>query len=82
MPYRAAFGADNLRRVVDCERVVNLVHAEAVGGHTLLAETLAERIAAAVLNDPRIRAARMTVEKPDAFQDVAAVGVILEKGAV
>lgn len=72
-------GLDELRRVVDYERVVNLARAEAEGEHTLLVETLAERIAVAVLDDPRIRRARVTVEKPDAFSDVAAVGVSIER---
>ncbi|WP_309228746.1 dihydroneopterin aldolase [Roseomonas sp. KE2513] len=62
---------------------MNLVRTEAGGGHTLLAETLAERSAAAVLDShPRIRAARVTVQKPDAFHDVAAVGVTVERGMV
>lgn len=76
-----SIGLDELHRMVDYERVVNLVRAEAGGGHTLLVETLAEWIAAAVLDDPRIRRARVNVEKPDAFRDVAAVGVSVEREA-
>jgi dihydroneopterin aldolase len=38
---------DELRRVVDYEGVVRAARAEASGGHTLLVETLAERIALA-----------------------------------
>ena len=49
--------------------------AAAADGHTLLVETLAERIAAAALADPRVLRARVTVEKPDAFPDAASVGV-------
>ncbi len=72
-------GADDLRRVVDYERVVRAARAVAEGGHTLLVETLAERIAAAALEDPRVLRARVSVEKPDAFPDVASVGVVIER---
>jgi dihydroneopterin aldolase len=72
-------GPDELRRVVDYEGVVRAARAEASGGHTLLVETLAERIALAALADPRVVRARVTVEKPDAFHDVASVGVAVER---
>jgi 7,8-dihydroneopterin aldolase/epimerase/oxygenase len=75
----AGIGPDELRRVVDYERVVKAARAEATGGHTLLVETLAERIAAAALADPRVVRARVSVEKPDAFPDVASVGVVVER---
>jgi dihydroneopterin aldolase len=45
----------------------------------LLVETLAERMAAVALEDPRVERARVTVEKPDAFPDVAGVGVVVER---
>ena len=51
----------------------------ATAGHVLLAETLAERIALAMLQDPRVEAARVTVEKPDVYDDVDAVGVAVER---
>ncbi|MBX6743653.1 MAG: dihydroneopterin aldolase [Acetobacteraceae bacterium] len=75
----SSVGADDLRRVVDYERVVRAARAVAEGGHTLLVETLAERIAAAALEDPRVLRARVSVEKPDAFPDVASVGVVIER---
>jgi len=72
-------GADDLRRVVDYERVVKAARATAAAGHTLLVETLAERIAEAALADGRVLRARVTVEKPDAFPDAASVGVAIER---
>ncbi|WP_240046916.1 dihydroneopterin aldolase [Paracraurococcus ruber] len=72
-------GADEMRRVVDYERVVKAARAAAADGHTLLVETLAERIALAALADPRVLRARVTVEKPDAFPDAASVGVAVER---
>jgi 7,8-dihydroneopterin aldolase/epimerase/oxygenase len=75
----AGIGADDLRRVVDYERVVRAARTAAAEDHTLLVETLAERIAAAALADPRVLRARVSVEKPDAFPDVATVGVVIER---
>ncbi|WP_376093519.1 dihydroneopterin aldolase [Roseomonas sp. CCTCC AB2023176] len=72
-------GPDRLSRVVDYEAVANRARAIALAGHTRLAETLAERIAAACLEDARVRTARVTVEKPDILPDVAAVGVTVER---
>ena len=60
-------------------RVVKAARAAAASGHTLLVETLAERIAEAALTDPRVLRARVTVEKPDAFPDAASVGVVIER---
>ncbi len=72
-------GADDLRRVVDYDGIVTAARNAAAGRHTLLVETLAERIAAAALTDPRVRRARVMVEKPDAFADAEAVGVVIER---
>ena len=75
----ASVGPDDLRRVVNYESVVRAARAAAEDGHTLLVETLAERIATAALVDPRVMTARVTVEKPDAFPDAATVGVTIER---
>jgi 7,8-dihydroneopterin aldolase/epimerase/oxygenase len=75
----ASVGPDDLRRVVTYERVVEVARAAAADGHTLLVETLAERIATAALADARVISARVTVEKPDAFPDAATVGVTVER---
>jgi dihydroneopterin aldolase len=75
----ASVGPDDLRRVVDYERVVRAARAAVADGHTLLVETLAERIALAALADPRVLRARVSVEKPEAFPDAATVGVVIER---
>jgi dihydroneopterin aldolase len=72
-------GSDELRRVVDYQRLVELARAIVGAGHVLLVETLAERIAKAALDDPRVERARVTVEKPDIFDDVDSVGVVVER---
>ena len=68
-------GPDRLERVVDYEHVATSVRQIATAGHINLVETLAERIAAACLVDPRVRLARIRVEKLDVFDDVASAGV-------
>lgn len=78
----AGVGEDALPRVVDYAVVVELARHAATDGHTLLVETLAERIAVAALSDPRVQTARVAVAKPDAFADVLAVGVEVERRRV
>jgi dihydroneopterin aldolase len=72
-------GEDDLRRTVDYASVVAAARSIVAEGHTRLVETLAEKIALAALADPRVARARVSVEKPDAFPDAAAVGVSVER---
>ena len=72
-------GEDDLRRTVDYAAVVRAARTIVAEGHTLLVETLAERLALAALADPRVVRARVTVEKPDAFAEAASVGVSVER---
>lgn len=72
-------GPDDLGRVVDYAAIVAAARAVVAEGHTLLVETLAERIAVAALADHRVATVRVRVEKPDAFAEVAAVGVEIER---
>lgn len=72
-------GRDEIGRVVDYEAVARQVRGIVATGHVRLVETLAERIAAAVLADPRIRVARVRVEKLDVFPDAASAGVEVER---
>lgn len=76
---RARVGRDELSRVVDYEAVANRVRAIVDAGHVRLVETLAERIAEACLEDPRIHLARIRVEKLDVFADAASAGVEIER---
>lgn len=74
-----AVGRDDLSRTVSYERVVTLVRRIVADGHVRLVETLAERIAAGVLADARIRVVRIRVEKLDVFEEIVAVGVEIER---
>jgi dihydroneopterin aldolase len=69
--------SDELRRVVSYETVAKSVREIVASGHIKLVETLAERIAAICLTDPRVRLARVQVEKLDVFPDAAAAGVAI-----
>jgi dihydroneopterin aldolase len=72
-------GPDELSRVVDYEKVANKIRAITGAGHVRLAETLAERLATACLDDPRVEYVKIRVEKLDIFADAAAAGVEIER---
>jgi dihydroneopterin aldolase len=70
---------DRLDRVVDYEALASLVREIATSSHINLVETLAERIAHACLVDKRVCLARVRIEKLDAFADIGAAGVEVER---
>jgi 7,8-dihydroneopterin aldolase/epimerase/oxygenase len=70
---------DQLAHVVSYEKVVEGIRRVAQAGHINLVETLAERIAALCLADPRVRSVRVRVEKLDVFPDAASVGIEIER---
>jgi len=72
-------GPDLLSRVVDYGAVAATARGIAAAGHVRLAETLAERIAVALLGDVRVQRVRVSVEKPDVLPDVTSVGVVVER---
>jgi dihydroneopterin aldolase len=78
---RAGVGRDELSRVVDYETVASGIRALIAAGHVRLVETLAERIAETCLRDPRVRLARVRVEKLDIFPDAVSAGVEVERRA-
>jgi dihydroneopterin aldolase len=73
-------GPDVLARVVDYGRVAAQVREVVGAGHVRLVETLAERIAEAVLTEPRIRTVEVRVEKLDILGDGAIAGVEIVRG--
>jgi dihydroneopterin aldolase len=76
---RAAVGRDELSRVVDYGVVAERVRRIVAAGHVRLVETLAERIAEACLEDVRVEAARIRIEKLDVFADAASAGIEIER---
>lgn len=71
--------SDKLSEVVCYEEIVEDTRRIVDAGHINLVETLAERIADICLTDPRVRLVRVRVEKLDAFDDVGAVGIEIER---
>lgn len=70
---------DRLDQVVDYAVVADRVRAIVADGHIKLAETLAERIAAACLRDDRVKRARVRVEKLHALDGAESAGVEIER---
>lgn len=66
---------DRLENVVSYEDIVVGVRAIVAERHVNLVETLAEKIAAFALADPRVREVTVRVEKLDIFEDCGAVGI-------
>jgi dihydroneopterin aldolase len=70
---------DDLRNVVCYDEIISAVRRIVDAGHVRLIETLAERIAGLCLSDPRIRRARIQIEKLDVYADVGSVGIAIER---
>jgi len=75
----AAVIEDRLDSVVDYEAITAKIRALIATGHINLAETLAERIAQACFDDPRVRSARVRVEKLHALPGAESAGVEIER---
>lgn len=70
---------ENIDNVVSYEHLVRNAESLVASGHIQLVETLAERIAASCLEDERVLAARVRVEKPDIFANARSVGIEIER---
>ena len=70
---------DRLERVVDYESITLRIRAIVARGHINLAETLAEVIADACVEDPRVKSARIRVEKLHAVPGAESAGVEIER---
>jgi dihydroneopterin aldolase len=71
--------ADDIDHVVCYEDVVDLTKRIIDRGHVNLVETLAEDIAAAILENDQVTSVRVRIEKLDVLEDVASVGVEIER---
>jgi dihydroneopterin aldolase len=70
-----SFVSEDFAKVLNYESIVGGVKAIIAEGHIALVETLAERIAALCLGDPRAMNVRITVDKLDAYCEAEGVGV-------
>ena len=66
---------DELDEVVDYDFIRRTITERVSHGHLHLQETLADDVLAKMLEHPRVRAARVSTEKPDVYPDCDAVGV-------
>lgn len=69
------FSSEDFAEVLNYETIVAGVRGIAGAGHIELVETLAERIAAMCLADPRSVSVTVGVEKLDAYAEAESVGV-------
>jgi len=75
----AAAIEDKLDSVVDYESITGKIRVLVASGHINLAETLAERIAEAYVQDSGVKTARVRVEKLHALPGAESAGVEIER---
>ncbi len=66
--------ADDLAEVVDYDFIRRSIAERVSRGHIHLQETLCDDVLALMLAHPKVRAARVSTDKPDVYPDCAAVG--------
>ncbi|WP_449370184.1 dihydroneopterin aldolase [Thiomonas sp.] len=66
---------DKLDEVVDYDFMRSVIAARIARGHIHLQETLCDDVARIMLEHPRVRAVRVSTEKPDVYPDCEGVGV-------
>lgn len=67
--------ADKLDEVLDYDFIRRSIAERVARGHIHLQETLVDDVLKTMLAHPRVRAARVSTEKPDVYPDCDAVGV-------
>jgi dihydroneopterin aldolase len=67
--------ADSLNEVVDYDFMRSTIAKRMAQGHIHLQETLCDDVVKAMLAHPKVRAARVSTEKPDVYPDCESVGV-------
>jgi dihydroneopterin aldolase len=66
---------DHLHEVVDYDFMRDTIAKRMAQGHIHLQETLCDDVARAMLAHPKVRAVRVSTEKPDVYPDCDSVGV-------
>ena len=66
---------DQLDEVVDYDFMRDTIARRMAQGHIHLQETLCDDVARAMLAHPKVRAVRVSTEKPDVYPDCESVGV-------
>ena len=65
---------DHIDEVVDYDFVREVIRERVARGHVELQETLCDELLQRMLAHPKVRAARVSTEKPDVYPDCDAVG--------
>ena len=66
---------DQLSEVVDYDFIRRTIANRVAAGHIHLQETLCDDVLALMLQNPHVRAARVSTEKPEVYPDCLSVGV-------
>ena len=66
---------DQLHEVVDYDFIRSTIAKRMARGHIHLQETLCDDVVEAMLAHPKVRAVRVSTEKPDVYPDCKSVGV-------
>jgi dihydroneopterin aldolase len=66
---------DQLHEVVDYDFIRSTIAKRMARGHIHLQETLCDDVVEAMLAHPKVRAVRVSTEKPDVYPDCESVGV-------
>lgn len=66
---------DRLHEVVDYDFIRSTIARRMAQGHIHLQETLCDDVTSAMLAHPKVRAVRVSTEKPDVYPDCESVGV-------
>ena len=74
MDFRAAAAADDIDTAMDYVAVRELIETTAINGRFQLIETLAERLAEALMEEP-VSNVRIEIQKPSALPGTSGVGV-------
>lgn len=77
---RSAASGDELAKTLDYAEISTLIDDFANANPVDLIETLAERLAAHLMNEYGIQWLRLKISKPTAVKEASAVGVIIERG--
>lgn len=66
---------DDIADVLSYDDVIRDIEGLCGGGHVHLVERLAEDIANAILNYNQVKSCKVTVEKPDIYENARSVGI-------
>lgn len=79
IPFNPDWASDTYEQTLCYDAIIQMIRKTAGAGHINLVETLAETIAANILEDNRVSNVSVRVEKTGVYEDAAAVGVEIKR---